>query len=982
MKFKLVVLRSSLVFFIASLFFLHKQVPELKKPHLQINANRFSFFKQARETESEESKEGERAEYNEKRLRHEYMMLRNPVTGIIPKNFRETELLAAGRIPGKHGFYDPRITGISGTTVQNSYDNVGPSNVAGRARTLALDRRNPNIMLTGGTTGGIFRTTDGGASWTFVLDENDIRSANTIVQDPKNPDTWYCGTGEVFYPPSASDISHGTFGWGIFKSTNNGITWTKLPITEDNNQHQFNGQYDLVHRLAVHPVTGHVYAALHNRIVRSVDGGQSWELLLGGKVANTIFGGLTELYIPSNGSKIYAAFDGENVDRGSVGVWESATGAVSDWKRIAGGVSGQPDSVAGWQPYGKWGRVVLTMNGANTKLFVFYKNGEDAAASAPKPEADLFRCDVSSGNPATYTWTDLKSYVPNEPNYNFPGIDPYTTQFNGYNMSIAVKPDNDNLLFIGGTAMHRVNLAETTAAKKFRRIGGYGSGFFPQSENFIYPNHHPDVHWIVFSGNDRLFTASDGGIHKTSNSVLADTVRWLKLNSNLQTLQYQTISIAPDTNADFIVGGTQDNGTQLTLNPGSSLEHQQIGGGDGATSAISLFRKTGNTWKQSIFLSVVEGSLYRINLTWVLDQATNNLDLTDSENDEISPTGSTGQGQWLTLFANDPDSTEILYFNNKNKLYRTRNASTVTATGWTELTGVAGTLASDDEISAMALSQRSTGGKYLFFGTASGKIYRLPNANIGAAAVKPVVITPPTMTEGSYVAGISVNPRNPDTVLAVVSNYDGAGAAINNIFWTGNATAAKPSWQIIDNTLAPVSSQSCAIVVKNSGVEYYVGTSVGLYSTTIISGNSTVWFNEGGGMLKKAIVRALVNRQKDNTLVIGTHGNGAFLSRIGNAVNLDVITALPDPVTNDKTFINAVYPTITNTSVQYRIGNLFTIKKISVQVFNLQGQLVYQETRGYQNGTVDMSRLAKGEYILTIYSDDRKYRHIQKILKQ
>jgi hypothetical protein len=60
------------------------------------------------------------------------------------------------------------------------------------------------------------------------MNENDIRSANTIVQDPTNPDVWYCGTGEVFYPPSESDISHGTFGWGIFKSNDNGVTWTKL----------------------------------------------------------------------------------------------------------------------------------------------------------------------------------------------------------------------------------------------------------------------------------------------------------------------------------------------------------------------------------------------------------------------------------------------------------------------------------------------------------------------------------------------------------------------------------------------------------------------------------------------------------------------------------------------------------------------------------------------------------------------------------
>jgi hypothetical protein len=238
------------------------------------------------------------------------------------------------------------------------------------------------------------------------------------------------------------------------------------------------------------------------------------------------------------------------------------------------------------------------------------------------------------------------------------------------------------------------------------------------------------------------------------------------------------------------------------------------------------------------------------------------------------------------------------------------------------------------------------------------------------------------MAEGSYVAGISVNPRNADTVLAVVSNYDQGASVINNIFWTGNATAANPTWQVLDNTLAPVSSQSCAIVVKTTGVEYYVGTSVGLYSTTAINGNSTAWFNEGTGIMKTAIIRALMNRQKDNTLVVGTHGNGAFISHLGSAVDLDVVTRLPDPVTNDKSFIKAVYPTVSSGRVQYQIGDRFTVKRLSVQLYNLKGQLVYQQQGGYQNGSVDLRPYARGQYILSIYSDDRKYRHIQKLIRE
>lgn len=692
------------------------------------------------------------------------------------------------------------------------------------------------------------------------------------------------------------------------------------------------------------------------------------------------------MVIASNGSRIFAAFTGENSSRAFAGVWESTTGDLNAWRRIAGGPAGSVDSVAGWRPYGEWGRVVLALNSANNRLHVLYKNGDTAAAPNPKPEADLFRCDFSSGNPATYVWNNLSAYVPDEPNNNIEGIDPYTTQFNGFNMSIAVKPDNDNILFIGGVNIHRVHLDQSDPARRFRRIGGYGRGFFPQPQNFFYPNHHPDVHGIYFPPNsaDILFTASDGGVHETSTSVLADTVRWTPRVTNLQTLQYQFVNInpVPEPNRDFIIGGAQDNGTLVNLNvnntdPVSSQQHSQALTGDGASTAISTFTKSGNLWRQHWYMSLVNGTIYRFDIT--LNTGTNNLDVNTAN--DITPNGLGGSGQWRTIFVNDPDSTEHLYYNNRNRLFRTTTASTASSVeGWTELTGTGNNIPSGDEFTAMRISKSRNGAKYLFIGTDAGKVYRLNDPHSAAPSAVPVAITPALMTANSYVADISINPRNPDTVLVVVSNYDAASSTVNNVFWTGNATAAAPTWQVLDGALAPLSSQSCEIVLTNTGVEYYVGTSVGLYSTTAINGNNTAWLNEGGGLMKRAIIRSLVNRQRDNTLVVGTHGNGAFLARIGRAVNLDVVTALPAPITNDRRFIRSVYP-VARTVSQYEIGNLAGIRKISVVLYDDKGRLLYRNERAYQNGQADLGRYAAGIYFLHITSEDGRYRHIQKIVR-
>jgi hypothetical protein len=79
--------------------------------------------------------------------------------------------------------------------------------------------------------------------------------------------------------------------------------------------------------------------------------------------------------------------------------------------------------------------------------------------------------------------------------------------------------------------------------------------------------------------------------------------------------------------------------------------------------------------------------------------------------------------------------------------------------------------------------------------------------------------------------------------------------------------------------------------------------------------------------------------------------------------------------------IQAVYPTISESMVQYRTGNKPDVKKISVQLFNMQGQELYRQETGYQNGSLNISRFSKGAYILSIYSDNKKYRHVQKIIR-
>lgn len=234
------------------------------------------------------------AEGGIRRSLREWKMMRDPATGRIPEGIRALEMRWVRDMPVRGDLSQGGST-LTGTAVANTYVPVGPSLYGGRTRGFAFDIRyngtSNRIMLAGGINGGIFRSVNGGQSWTFVHPANEVRSLSCLAQDPRPgfQDTWYAGTGESD-GVSAAGIGSFVSGNGIFKSTDNGLTWSKLASTADDNPSTLNF-FDLVTRIAVHPTTGHVYAAIQQRIVRSTDGGATWSTLLGSPTSTNNFRG-------------------------------------------------------------------------------------------------------------------------------------------------------------------------------------------------------------------------------------------------------------------------------------------------------------------------------------------------------------------------------------------------------------------------------------------------------------------------------------------------------------------------------------------------------------------------------------------------------------------------------------------------------------------------------------------------------------------
>jgi hypothetical protein len=646
----------------------------------------------------------------------------------------------------------------------NTYSFQGPENLGGRTRSIAYDVRfdgtTNQVILAGGVSGGLFKSTDNGATWVRKSPLNQLFSVTTIAQDPRPgfQDTWYYGTGEAI-GNSAGDVGASYMGNGVYKSTDNGETWTRLANSNTTAIETFNARQDFISKVIV-DADGIVYMAALDGIYRSADGGSSWTLVLHSGCGCISTSYVTDIVCTATSpSRLYASFAGITSGASTTntpGVWTSTTGLSGGWTKIAGATAATTH--ANWDANGSYRRVVLALAPSNQNiLYALYDDGD----VYPNIEAELYRWDQSLS-----TWTDLSANLPDETGGSS-GNDPFATQ-TGYDLVVAVKPDDANVVFIGGTNIYR-STDGFTSTTNYTRIGGYVNA----NSYGLYTNSHPDIHSIVFQpGNPSIMLCgNDGGIQRTSNN-LAGTVAWTDISNGYRTYQYYHVALDPRSGNNKVLGGAQDNGT--TRNIGSSgVNFERVLSGDGVSVGLSDLI-SGNTYEYG---GSQLGSITRRNSLSGLGLGTN-----------IRPSTAVDNGLFVTLFKLDNDNTQNIYYASDSSLYRNTSASTATTGNWTQMTGVEtgivdGLPNGKTQLTALA----TTRGTYnpatasIFMGTNDGKLFRLDDPANAAAATAPVNITGAGFTAGAYVSSIAVNPRNDDTVLVTFSNY-----GVNSVFWTGN----------------------------------------------------------------------------------------------------------------------------------------------------------------------------------------------------
>jgi hypothetical protein len=152
----------------------------------------------------------------------------------------------------------------SNPSFSNGWTSLGPGNVGGRTRSILIDPTSPSTVYAGAVTGGVWKTTDGGNTWTPLTDLLPVLNIGALAMDPTNSQIIYAGTGESYT---------GFPGQGIFKSTNGGTTWTLLPATST---------FIYTNKLKISANNAQrIYAATSTGVWTSADAGTTWTQSLG-----------------------------------------------------------------------------------------------------------------------------------------------------------------------------------------------------------------------------------------------------------------------------------------------------------------------------------------------------------------------------------------------------------------------------------------------------------------------------------------------------------------------------------------------------------------------------------------------------------------------------------------------------------------------------------------------------------------------------
>ena len=725
-------------------------------------------------------------------------------------------------------------------------------NTSGRVSALAVDPTNANIVYLGGAQGGVWKTTDGGTTWTPLTDSQASLAIGSIVIDPSSCApapcrTIYVGTGEENF----SGDSY--YGAGILKSTDGGATWTQLGAGVFVGP--FSGGFSpgggaRIGSLAINPANSQKLLAgvqiIPNSntsgIYCSDDGGVSWSNVRPGAPGTAV------LFDPG-GTIAYAALGRVRPDNPLNGVYKSTNANLSCALQV-------------WSPANGTGTNVLPTGIAAGRIEL---------AIAPSAPSTLY-ASIQNPGPGSSFGSLLGFFKSIDGAANWMPLASTPDYCNAqcwYDNVVRVHPTDPNTVYAGGSARFAVGwvIRSSDGGSTWQDISSGGGVLL-----------HVDQHAMAFStGGGKLYVGNDGGAYRTDDPKAA-SIAWLNLNNTLNITQfYPGLSIHPlDDQTSF--GGTQDNGSQNFTGTLQWADNATCG--DGGWTAIDPFVPT-TVYVTCQNIDINKSTLSGSPGTFV--PKVTGITLTDN-------------GAFIPPLVIDPSTPQRLYFGTF-RLWQTNDGAGM----WT---AVSGDLTGGGGATLSTIAVAPSDSKTIYVGSNSGRVQVSTNAAAGSAAFTDVTKPP---LPNRAVTQIAVDPVNPRIAFATFSGFNFGADTLGHVFKT---TDGGTTWVPINGNL-PNTPVNDIVIDPGLANTLYVATDVGVLQTT--DGGAT-WSTLVPGLPRVAVL-SLKLRAASRTLRAATHGRGVWDLRLpGPTLPPDFALSTPTPSRTVTAGVSATY-TVTVSSV-------------------------------------------------------------------
>ena len=691
---------------------------------------------------------------------------------------------------------------------RNTWFALGPDNFAGRM--LAIDfHPSGSPVYAGSADGGLWRTSDGGASWEPLTDDLMRIAVGGVAVSKTDPNIIVIGTGEA--TPGISTIG----GIGILRSTDAGATWLTTDVS-------VNLGSSTGHHFVEAGPNGTFLAGQQDGLFRSTDDGATWtEVITSGDFYDA-------KWRPGSADTVYTV-------KGNAGIGNNVKISTDDgvtWTKAGGGAGGQPNTAT----IGKSKIAVCDANPDVVYAFFGDPNGNGVTGLYKSTNAgtNWSAQNTSFGLVGGQTW---------------------------YNLILGCDPNNESQVVVGGVSL----LRSTNDGVSFTNVG-----------TGVHVDNHA-VRWNPVN-DEEVWLGCDGGIYRSQND--GSNFTWVDLNNGLQTYQFYDICVNNGPTSYYVMGGTQDNGTDKWS--GTTTWSNGLGA-DGMVCNIDAVGGT------TVYATIQNGG-HRKNTN------------SGSGGWSTITSGIFGSGAWVTPRDLDAQDTNHLFTSTGSGIFRSTNGSS-----WTNVASH----------TARWISISPVDGDVCW--TVTGTPYLTTDDGGTWAQTSPYGFT----TGGAL--KVHAHPTDVNSAFVTFSGFT------NTVAKVALTTDLGSTWTDVSGDFPPLPVNS--LVVNPSDItQWFAATDLG------------VWYTENGGANWNALGTGLPNsvvldveiQDSLQKLVAGTFGRGAWEIDIPTSGTVDA----PVEVSQARNLmLDAPYPN----PVRDRTMLRFAAKSegpVTLTIYDVQGRLV------------------------------------------